>query len=238
MSALEQHPVFAKASRTGREKILAHAWWRSYNSGDLVLSEGDPARNVYALMSGEARVYHVSDIGDQVLLKLFQAPAIFGEAEALSGIEFVENVCAERSSEILVIPVGVFLSFLQEEGGAAVEMLIDVASRLAIASYNQKSLAFHPSTIRLANYLLDYAQWTNGPDVEDWSIELTQDQMAAAVGVTRRSVAKDVIAWQEEGILKRRGRGYVLLDRDALQRYCDPRRLQLTYKMAQSKGRS
>ncbi len=55
--------------------------------------------------------------------------------------------------------------------------------------------------------------------------------MAQAIGVTRRSIAKDIIAWQKEGVLKRSRGKYVILEPDTLRRYSDPQRLGLAYSL-------
>ena len=188
---------------------------------------------VFALLDGQVRVYLVSPEGAEVVVKLFGAPALFGEAEALGGVPYQEYVGTIGNAEILVMPVAVFVDFLRDDATATFRLLVDVATRLAISIYNEKSLAFHPSTMRLANYLVDYATWTNPTSAKEWRIALTQDQMASAVGVTRRSVAKDIADWKEAEIIARRGHQYVICDLAALRRYCDPARLQLCYSVNQ-----
>jgi hypothetical protein len=53
--------------------------------------------------------------------------------------------------------------------------------------------------------------------------------MAAAIGGTRRSVAKDIVAWQKEGVIERRRQCYVIRDVETLRRYSDATRLELAY---------
>jgi CRP-like cAMP-binding protein len=228
---LIDNPIFSIASPAARELLIERSALKTYARGERILVEGQAAENVYALERGAVRVFHHSPKGDEVVLKLFRAPAIFGEAEALGGMLHQEHVSAVEESELLVMPVRAVVSLLREEPICAIRMLVDVASRLAIAAYNEKSLAFNPLTIRLANYLLDYARWTNPSDAREVRLDLTQDDMAAAVGGTRRSVAKDVIAWQKEGVLERRGRHYIIRDLEALERYSDPNRLKLAYQL-------
>ena len=228
---LTQNPIFSVASPSARELLVQRSTLRTFARGEQILVEGEAAEHVFALESGAVRVFHHSSKGDEVVVKLFRAPAVFGEAEALGGMAHQEHVSAVEESELLVMPVRAVVSLLREEPICAIRMLVDVASRLAIAAYNEKSLAFNPLTIRLANYLLDYARWTNPPDAAEIRVDLTQDDMAAAVGGTRRSVAKDVIAWQREGVLLRRGRHYVVQDLEGLRRYSDSNRLELAYQL-------
>lgn len=231
MSSLSTHPVFKNADPEQLRELERASTQRDYHTKTRILSEGEAASFVYALQTGAVRIFHRAETGEEVLLKLLRAPAIFGEAEALSGLRHVENVEAVEPSTLLAMPVVPLARFLRQDGETALRFLMDVSARLAIAAYNEKSLAFFPSTIRLANYLLDYAMWFEQPDPHDYEIPLTQDQMALAVGVTRRSVAKDMIEWQKEGILEKRQGRYFLLDLQALSRYADDFRLGLAYSL-------
>ena len=228
---LDNNPIFSAASPDSLARLIQSSRLRRYAAGEEVLAEGQPSKHIFALERGAVRVFHMSPMGEEVALKLFSAPAIFGEAEAFCDIPYLEHVTAVEESQILVMPPAAVLRLLRVEPECAVRMLVDVATRLAIAAYNEKSLAFNPATIRLANYLLDYAKWTNASGAQELQLDLNQDQMAAAIGVTRRSIAKDIIAWQKEGVLVRRRGKYILLEPESLGRYSDPERLGLAYSL-------
>jgi CRP-like cAMP-binding protein len=176
------------------------------------------------------RVYHAVASGAEIVVKAFSAPALFGEAEALSGICYLESVAALTPVELLAIPAQRFAALLSDEPSLATALCLDLAARLAISSYDEKSIAFDPATVRLANYLLDYAGWI-GDGEGELKVDLTQQDMAKAIGVTRRSIAKDVATWQRERILCRGEEGYRVIDPDGLRRYADPKRLTLHYSL-------
>lgn len=230
-ASLGRNPIFAACSAEGRAALGAASRLLTVEPGEPVLRAGEPGERVFALLEGRVRVFHLSANGDEVVVKLFRAPAVFGEAEALSGLPYQEHVAAVDRSQILAMPRAALLRLLRAEHECAVRLLVDVARRLAIASYNEKSLAFHPATVRLASYLVDYVGWTCEPGAAELPLALTQDEMAAAIGVTRRSVAKDIAAWQQEGVLERRGGRYHVRDLAALQRYSDEQRLALAYDL-------
>ncbi len=229
---LAANPVFSRMSLGLREALVARSTLRRYAEGERILTEGDAGDRIFALESGSVRVFHSSPDGRLVLLKIFHAPALFGEAEALSGIPYVENVDAITACELLEMAPEALLAALRQDATAAVEMLVDVASRLALAAQNQKSLAFDPVSVRLANYLIDLASFTTGTATAEIELRITQDDMAAAVGATRRSISKDVATWQAEGIVVRRGDRYVIRDLDALRRYADREHRNLSYSLA------
>jgi CRP-like cAMP-binding protein len=230
---LRQNPVFAKADERQLEALRAAARAVRYRPGERVLREGEPADRVYVLVEGRVRIYHISAGGEEVVVTLMSAPAIFGEAEAFSGIAHLEYVDAVDDCVILVCPAAAMLRFFRDDSWASYAFMVDLSKRLAVASYNERSFSFHPSTVRLANYLIDYARWTNEQrKTPPWVINLSQKQMAAAVGITRRSVAKDIAVWKAEGIVRVAKDHYQLDHLEALARYADPERLSILYQMS------
>ncbi|MCB9556900.1 MAG: Crp/Fnr family transcriptional regulator [Deltaproteobacteria bacterium] len=226
---LRANPVFAQASEPSLAKLANAARAVSYGVDQHIVACGEPADRVFVLVAGTVRVFHRAHNGDEVVVKVLGAPAIFGEAEALpGGLPYQENVAAVGvAARVLIIPRQAMVALLRQEPQVAYRLLLDVSHRLAIASYNERSLAFHPPTVRLANYLLDYPCPS-----ECRVVALTQQQMAEAIGVSRRSVNKDITAWKREGIVERHSGGYRILDAARLSNYADSERLSLTYRLS------
>jgi CRP-like cAMP-binding protein len=222
--------VFVHARNASRTELVRASELRFYRPRQNILSEGESAEQVFALEHGCVRVFHRDASGKESVCKILRAPALFGEAEALSGLRYTEHVEAVTDCEILCMPVSALMRFLWQEPACAVFMLIDVARRLAIASVNQKSLAFEPVTVRLANYLLEYARARDPQSGAMLRVDLTQDDMAAALGVSRRAVASDMALWQREGAIMR-GEGGYLIDETALRRYGSQRSLGIVYSL-------
>jgi len=228
---LIDNPVFGLGSPSARAQLASRSRTLELLPSTRILSEGEPATSIFALEKGAVRVFHQAPTGDEVLLKLFRAPAIFGEAEAFYEVVFQENVETVEDTTLVAMPTDAVRDFLLEVPEAGLAFVRDLAARLAIASYHQRSLAFNPVTIRLANFLLDYAEWSNVEPARELTVALSQDDMAAAIGATRRSIGKDITTWQDEGILLRSGNAYLVRDPRALERYADPERLRLAYRL-------
>jgi CRP-like cAMP-binding protein len=230
---LAENAVFAALAEPLRERLVARSTLRTFAAGERILSDGDPGTSIYVLERGRVRVFHASPAGAEVALKIFRAPAIFGEAEALAGFRYGENVSAVEPSDVRLLPVEAVLEAARADGAFATALLQDVARRFAITIQLQKSTAFDPVTTRLANFLLSYAADANDRGADPLRLDLTQDEMAAATAASRRSVAEDIINWQKEGILERRGRYYAIRDVAGLKRYCDPAYLGIVYSVGE-----
>jgi CRP-like cAMP-binding protein len=203
---------------------------QAYAPGERILSFGETADRIFALERGSVRVFTQNPAGGEVLLVIFGAPALFGHAEALTKVPYLENVEASEPCELVIMPPGALLDFFRRDAGCATAMIVDQAVNLTFTIQHERSLAFDSATTRLANFLVDYALWTHQVG-NDLLVRLTLDEMAGAIAASRRSVAHDFQMWSKEGILERKGRHYVVRDMEALRRYCDPQHLSLMYRV-------
>jgi CRP-like cAMP-binding protein len=228
---LAQNPVFAQLDKQVRADLYRRCQRKSFASATLVLQEQQSADHVYALLSGSVRVFHSSDTGGEVLLKIFKPPAIFGEMEAIAGLSFLENVRTLEPSELLLIPRDVFIELLEQQNSVAVGVLADLSARFCIATHNEKALAFFDVRTRLASFICSYVAF-DGRAVSSgrtFRLGLTQDDMASALAVTRRAIAKEIARWRESGVLERARGRYVVCDLEQLKKEAAPLHLALTY---------
>jgi len=65
-------------------------------------------------------------------------------------------------------------------------------------------------------------------------IPVTQESLAQAVGVNRRSVTRTLQGWTEQGWLSKTSGRYVVTDREALERVTDPQLLRIGYRSGAS----
>jgi CRP/FNR family transcriptional regulator len=229
---LEENPLFVNVAPALRERLVAASRQVRYQPGERILTEDEPARCVFALELGSVRVFHRSPTGSELLLKVFHAPALFGEAEAFSQVPFLEHVEAVESVELLIIPVDELLALMRDDAWIGFALSVDLAARLAIAIQHMKSVAFSPVTVRLANLLIEHVAWMKQLGNRELRLDITREEMALALGVTTRAIASDLALWRREGILERRGSRYVVRDLEGLRRYGLPSHLGLTYSLA------
>lgn len=209
---LLRHPAFAGMSRVHAEQLVAAGKEHWAEDESQILAEGDPANSFFVLVTGTVKVYYTSPQGLEVVAKVFRGPAVFGEMECLSAIPYLESVQAIERSHLWVIPREDLLATLARSHAFTRSLLNDVAARLCIAAQNERSLAFDPVEVRLAHLLLTYADLFGLPDAEGTllRVPLSQDELARALGVTRRSVTRTLAAWAQHHLLVKRGRRLVL----------------------------
>jgi CRP/FNR family cyclic AMP-dependent transcriptional regulator len=230
LTTLQQNAVFARVPRDKLERLALRAEVLRLEAGARVLEEGDESDHIFVLTSGFAGVFYSSPDGVDVLVKLFGAPAVFGEMELFFGQPRQEYVECLEPSVVVRMPAPDFLGLLRTEPVACYAMLQDVATRLAIAAYHERSLAFHDVPMRLAGLFLSFLEacgTKSSSGRASLRIKLTYETLARCLGVNVRSIDRTMTEWAREGWLERNRSLYTFTDVARLAEKADPERLAL-----------
>lgn len=217
--AAKAHPLLHVVDPAVLASLCASCAIATWPAKHTVLREGDPSVHVFFLLRGTARVFHRDAAGSEFLLKLFRAPALFGEMEALTGRPFLENVATLEESDALLIPTKTVHHLLETQHAFARALVFDLASRICISAHHLSSLAYGNVESRLANLLLDYRELfgvaiDGGTRLE---IALSQEKMAHDLAVTRKALGEALASLRRRGIVDKRDARYVIVDGEALE---------------------
>jgi CRP/FNR family transcriptional regulator, cyclic AMP receptor protein len=212
------HPLLKCLEVRTLQQVVRSSKLVHYRAKRTILKEGERPEHIFCLLSGAVRVFHRQADGNEILVKLFRAPAIFGEMEVLAEIPFIEYVTTLESTDILLVPAQYFRDLVRGNTELSRVLVFDLAARLCVASDHQRALAFCDTDKRLANLLLDYAQLagTNESGLVRLGISLSQDAMARDLGVSRKAIAIALTKLRKLGIVGKENARYVIKDMAAL----------------------
>jgi CRP-like cAMP-binding protein len=178
-------------------ELLAQAKLRRFERDEVIYRRGDPARDLHIVVEGAVKLIRDDVEGREVLLCVLERggvlgqSAIFGHSRPTTAIATTDAVtiqllgeaCArmlERNPRILYRAFELFEARVEKLTQALEDvMLLDVPSRIA-------------------KYLLDSG---SGPS-EPHALELTQDELAAAVDSTRVTVNKVLAEFEHRGLIR------------------------------------
>jgi len=232
-----QHPLLAVLDADVLASVVRAGKLIHFRARRIILKEDDPPQQAFCLLSGAVRVYHRSANGNEVTVKLFRAPALFGEMEVLAGWPFLEYVITLEPSEIFLMPAAVLVKLLKTQRAFAEALAVDLSLRLCIATHHERALAFCNVDTRLANLLIDYAEVAGEPCDLGVRITtlLTGNSMAHDLAVSRKSVVRALGKLEELALVAKAEGRYVVIDLDAL-RQRGSGTLGLAYKLASVKA--
>ncbi len=230
---LRKNEIFARTATEKLERLADLVEVLRFEKEERVLEEGDKSAHLFVLVSGVVGVFYSSEDGVDVLVKIFGAPAVFGEMELIFGQPRQEYVECFEPCVVLRLPAKDFMHFMRHDPEACFVMLKDVAARLAIAAYNERALAFLDANTRLAGLFLSFleAYGHKTPTGVELGIKLTYEMLARCLGVTVRSIDRAMTEWTKEGWMTKSRGTYVFFDLEKLAEKADPERIALFSKL-------
>ncbi|MCW2243859.1 Crp/Fnr family transcriptional regulator [Azospirillum canadense] len=171
--------------------------------GQTVFTKGDPGDCLYAILKGQIAVSTSSVDGKTMLLNILNPGDVLGEIALIDGKERTAGAAALRPSELFRIDRPEFISFLERHPRLCIEMMAVLCERLRWVSENIEDAVFHDVPRRLARRILllldTYGQRsTAGIRVNQ---AVSQESLAAMLGVTREMVNKSLRALRNSGAI-------------------------------------
>ena len=187
--------------------------WNQYKEGQLVTGTGSECLGVLLVQRGILRVYLVSEDGKEATVCRLHE----GELCMLSGfclmseIPFDVQIDAEEESEVCLLPTGavkkimednIYMeNFIYKSMNESFSDIIAAVQKILFASLEQ----------RLAEFLLDEAGRCHSDQ-----INMTQEQIARAIGSAREAVSRTLKQMVQEGSVELFRGGVKILNRRKL----------------------
>ena len=215
VAALRQFRLFSGLPQDDLDRIRATMRVRVARAGqEIVGQEIDDTRDVYFLISGQARVSLLSPDGEVVRLAEFQPGEVFGDLAAIDGVARSAAVEVVSACRYAVMSREAFLELVTGTPEMALRMLRVVSSRIRLQNerYFEKTALQLPG--RVAKELLRRVRREGA--VEVLSPRPSPTELARLIGARRESVSREITRLVRTGVLRRTGEGLVVLDRRAL----------------------
>jgi CRP-like cAMP-binding protein len=223
LNLLKSVPLFEGLTSEQLSRIAQLTEVRTYAPRAMVVSQGEPARALFAIVRGRLKVTSAGPDGRDTVLGIMAEGEVFGEVALLDGGTRSASCTAIEACELLVIDREQFLELLEHSPGIAVKLLQVLAGRLRRLSQRSEHAAFLDVPSRLARSLLDLAsRFGERGDAPKHEIQimlrLSQQELGDLVGATRESVNKHLSDWTRQGIMRLQSGRMVISDIETVRR--------------------
>ena len=199
-----------------RARLLAHAHEIEVPRGGVIYRESGPPRCAL-VRSGLIRVFVRSARGRQVTVRYARPGELLGVAAAVAGPSPVAAQ-ALLDSTLLFFDAAALANEARRDARVAWAVAEEMGRRLYEAMDQIVANAFGSVRERMARHLLDAASPGKQGQLV---VAITQQQLADAVGSAREVVARTLRALREEGLVRTRPGGVVLVGAEALVRIAE-----------------
>ncbi len=154
-------PLFQHATRDSIKFLLSKSQTRSFRDGAAIVVQGTESRDLFALVSGEAKVRKRHATGGESLVATLRAPVLFGENTLLNNAPRSADVVASGDCEAIAIP----LEALQEleRRGDLVEDHAAIIERLRAGHAISTSELFRGAPSEAVSLFLDEGEIVRVP---------------------------------------------------------------------------
>jgi CRP-like cAMP-binding protein len=194
---------------------------RFIEPGSIIVRAEMPQRAIVYVASGKVSLYRKN--GDvTLLLGIVEAPSLFGDAEAAANVPWMISARAEEPAWCVMLPNAIFFELVSRSPELAYKLYLHTCVRHLLANHTAQSLALYDVETRLIRLLLDFARRFGRIEGDTAYIEkpLSQIDMAASLGVNRKTIARALKPLETRGIVSRSGEEapWVVSGLEALER--------------------
>jgi CRP/FNR family transcriptional regulator, cyclic AMP receptor protein len=186
-----------------REQLLQTGIRRRFKSGEVLASEGELTDEVLLLRSGWVKVGLVTDDGVEALLAIRARGDIVGELSAIGEVPRSATVTACSTVVAQVLPGAHFKALLQSRPDVWMMVARTLADQLRTANRRRLEFAGYSARVRLARILVELGRsyGIRTAQGETIALELTQSDLAAAIGAAEVTVQKALRELRDAGLI-------------------------------------
>lgn len=199
--------------REAWQALLTSGAVRRFAKGEILMRQGEPGSHVFILAAGRVKVARVDADGNELLLAVRGVSDIVGELAVLGGGMRSATVTALVPSITYVLSAAAFLRIVREKRSEQI-LLRYLIARQRESDDARAELAGLNATQRVARVILRFASVA---DSEQPDLGISQQELAAAVGLSRASVAAALGTLRQRGLVTTRRRSLVVRDLAALR---------------------
>ncbi len=209
---LQAHSFFAGTTKSLLEPLLQTAVWREYETGELVVLEGQAQSGLYLLHYGWLKATKISPAGREQVLRFLEPGETFNELGVFTDQPNPATAIALEPAGVWFIPRQAVRRLLRQHPEFAEHMLAEMAKRLLYLVSLVTDLSLRPIAGRLARLLL--AEATD--DVLHRPRWYTQAELAARLGTVPDVVQRALRQLESEGLIAVERQLIRILNRPAL----------------------
>lgn len=205
--------LFSILSHDEQHELIAKSKHLNFKKGDIIFRESEPADKIIIVRFGKIKLNHFSVEGKEFVTDILVESDIYGEQNIFSGGNYNVNAVALENTGVCIISQSDIQKMVINRPEAGVKLLSVIGSKLSSANEIIELLSINDAKSRLAGFLL-YRSTRIKKDI----IELSRDDMAAYINLTRETVSRKLNELKDEGIIELTGhKKIILIDKEALR---------------------
>jgi CRP/FNR family cyclic AMP-dependent transcriptional regulator len=217
---LARVPLFASLKPALLDELAGKLTPKSYRRGEVIFHQDDPGSAMHIVKSGQVKIATTSPEGEEVIMAILKDSDFFGELSLLDDKPRSANVVAMEATQTLTLRRDDFMDMLGKHPEMVSGVLASVAARLRRTDQLLEDAVFLDLPARLSKRLLELAQkhgikTDKGLEID---LRLTQQDLAAALGVTRVALNKHLGQLQDADLISLESKRIIITHPEELRK--------------------
>ena len=162
VQALRMAPIFQGLNDDAMKTLLATAVTKTYSRGETLFLQGDEADAFYVVLEGWAKVYRITQAGEEAVVGVFTRGQSFAEAAAFINGRFPATCEAVTDGRFLRIPARQLYQTIASNPEVGLAMLVSTSMHLHELIKQIEALKAHTGAQRVAEFLLSLTNLEDG----------------------------------------------------------------------------
>jgi CRP-like cAMP-binding protein len=196
--------AFSQLTDEQRALLAASLGTQRFERGETIFHQGSIGSTLYIIVTGQVRIFTVSETGQELSVMIFRERDFFGELALLDGLPRSAGAVAMCATTTLTLHRVAFLHTLSACPPLAVAILEALAGRLRSATASAEHLASNSAAQRVVRRLVELALQhgiTEGQVIRI-DLHLTQEDLASLSGTTRETVNRVLGGLRDRGVIQ------------------------------------
>ena len=205
--------LFSMLTQDEQHELISKSKHINFKKSDIIFRESEPADKIVIVRFGKIKLNHFSLEGKELVTDILVESDIYGEQNIFSGGNFNVNAVALENTGVCLISQSDIQKMVINRPEAGVKLLNEIGSKLSSANEIIELLSINDAKSRMAGFLLYRSN-----RIKNDTIELSRDDIAAYIRLTRETISRKLSELKDEGIIELSGqRKITIADKEALR---------------------
>ncbi len=212
---VREHGLFCNLSPPAVGELNALRQSSVYPPGATLFVEGQPARGLFVLCSGRAKLTASSTGGRRLIVRMADTGEVLGLSAVVSNTNYETSAETLEPTQVNFLPRPEFLRFLQRHGEVSVRVAEHLSMELGRAYRQVARIALAPTArAKLAALLVEWAGHDSRPAAKGvrFQLRLTQEEVGELIGVSRETISRLYNDFRRRGLMQLKGTTVTLPD--------------------------
>jgi CRP/FNR family transcriptional regulator len=185
---------------------------KEFRKGQIIFTEGEPARGFYVVASGGVKIFRVARDGRERVIHIIEAGETFAEA-AMFMEEYPASAEALHATTVIVVEKNGFKQLLAHEPRLSFKVIGALVHWLNFMRKALTDLTLKEVPARFASYVISLPSTANRPI----TVSVSKTTMAQMIGTTKETFSRLLGRMSRHRVLTYRGNQIRILNRDRLE---------------------